>query len=45
MTASQDPSADSLKALLPSEALGWKAEAADHAYDRESIFEYIDGAG
>ena len=45
MTASQDPSADSLKALLPSEALGWKAEAADHAYGRDSIFEYIDGAG
>ena len=45
MTASQDPSAASLKALLPSAALGWKADADDQAYDRESIFEYIDGAG
>jgi hypothetical protein len=45
MTVFQDPSAGRLKSLLPSEALGWKAEAADHVYDRESIFEYIDGAG
>jgi hypothetical protein len=45
MNASQDPSASRLKSLLPSEALGWKAEAADHVFDRDSIFEYIDGAG
>ncbi len=45
MNASQDPSAGRLKSLLPSEALGWKAEASDHVYDRDSIFEYIDGAG
>jgi hypothetical protein len=45
MTASQDPSANGLKALLPSEASGWKAEPADRVFDRETIFEYIDGAG
>jgi len=45
MTSPQDPTANALKALLPSSALGWTAEPADHVYDRESIFEYIDGAG
>jgi hypothetical protein len=45
MNARQDSTSNRLKSLLPTEAMGWKAEAEDHVYDRESIFEYIDGAG
>jgi hypothetical protein len=45
MNARQDSASNRLKSLLPTEAMGWKAEAGDHVYDRESIFEYIDGAG
>jgi hypothetical protein len=45
MNAPQGSAANRLKSLLPAEAQGWKAEAEDHLYDRDSIFEYIDGAG
>jgi len=34
-----------LLALLPVEAQGWKGDGADQAFDRETIFEYIDGSG
>jgi len=45
MNVLQDSAASRLKSLLPAEAAGWKAEAEDRLYDRDSIFEYIDGAG
>jgi len=45
MNSRQDSAANRLKSLLPMEAMGWRAEAEDHVYNRESIFEYIDGAG
>jgi hypothetical protein len=45
MIASQTAVDSLLKSFLPSNALGWKAEAKDAAYDRETIFQYIDGAG
>ena len=45
MGAAQDSVDGRLKSLLPSDVLGWKAEPKDAVYDRESIFEYIDGAG
>jgi len=34
-----------LGSLLPRESLGWRAEAEDHLYNPETIFDYIDGAG
>jgi hypothetical protein len=33
------------KTLLPDAVRGWQADGADHVYDAETIFEYIDGAG
>ena len=33
------------KSLLPDAVRGWQADGADHVYDAETIFEYIDGAG
>lgn len=45
MGAAQDAVDSRLRSLLPSDVLGWKAEPKDAVYDRESIFEYIDGAG
>lgn len=45
MNVRQDSAVNRMKSLLPTEAMGWKAEVEDHVYDRESIFEYIDGAG
>ena len=33
------------KSLLPDAVRGWQADGADHLYDAETIFEYIDGAG
>jgi len=45
MGAAQDSVAGRLSSFLPAEALGWKAEPEDAVYDRETIFEYIDGAG
>lgn len=45
MTNDQPPEAARLLALLPRESLGWKADGADHVFDRETIFEYIDGSG
>ncbi len=35
----------SLRSLVPTEAAGFGASGPDHTYDRETIFEYIDGAG
>jgi hypothetical protein len=37
--------ASSLAALLPGQAAGWTAKPPDAAYDAETIFDYIDGAG
>ena len=34
-----------LSNLVPREAAGWRAEGDDRLYDRQSIFQYIDGAG
>ncbi len=34
-----------LASLFPPEAAGYAAAGPDHAYDRKTIFEYIDGAG
>ncbi|MBU1317829.1 MAG: hypothetical protein KKG33_11875 [candidate division Zixibacteria bacterium] len=31
--------------LMPTEIAGWKADAATELYDRETIFDYMDGAG
>jgi len=31
--------------LIPIEIAGWKADAATESYDRETIFDYMDGAG
>ena len=45
MTNDQPPEAARLLALLPQESLGWKADGADQVFDRETIFEYIDGSG
>lgn len=45
MGSSQELSDNPWASLLPSEGLGWKADPKDAAYDRDSIFEYIDGAG
>lgn len=36
---------EELKSLLPEEVASWKALAEDEVYDRETIFDYIDGAG
>jgi hypothetical protein len=45
MGPAQDAVDSLLKSFLPSDVRGWKAETKDAVYDRESIFEYIDGAG
>ncbi|MCX6566021.1 MAG: hypothetical protein NTW38_06295 [Candidatus Aminicenantes bacterium] len=45
VTNDQTPEAARLLALLPLESLGWKADGADQVFDRETIFEYIDGSG
>ena len=45
MTDAQNAEAARLLALIPMEARGWKADGADQVFDRETIFEYIDGAG
>jgi hypothetical protein len=45
MTLSQTPEARHLFSLIPTEAGGWKSAEADQAFDRDTIFEYIDGAG
>jgi len=34
-----------LLALLPRESLGWTSGGEDRIFDRETIFEYIDGSG
>lgn len=41
------PSAEAarLLALLPVESRGWKAAGDDQVFDRETIFDYIDGSG
>jgi len=33
------------KTLLPDAVRGWQADGDDHAYNAETIFDYIDGAG
>jgi hypothetical protein len=35
----------SMQQFLPEQVLGWKAQPETETYDRESIFQYIDGAG
>jgi len=45
MADSQNAEAARYLALIPVEARGWKADGADQVFDRETIFEYIDGAG
>jgi hypothetical protein len=45
MPDTQTTEAARLLALLPVESLGWKADGADQVFDRETIFNYIDGAG
>ena len=45
VTNDQSPEAARLRTLLPQESLGWKADGADQVFDRETIFEYIDGSG
>jgi hypothetical protein len=35
----------SMKNLLPQQVLGWNLQDSVETYDRESIFDYIDGAG
>jgi len=45
VTSDQTPEAARLLSLLPQESLGWKADGADQVFDRETIFEYIDGSG
>ena len=39
------PGADDLRKLVPSEIQGWKADGQDRAFDFETIFDSIDGAG
>jgi len=45
MGAGQKAADSRLASFLPADVLGWKAEPGDAVYDRETIFEYIDGAG
>ncbi len=45
MSAAQDDIANTLKSLVPREVGGWNAESEGEIYDRETIFDYIDGAG
>jgi hypothetical protein len=33
------------KTMLPDAVRGWQADGDDHAYDAQTIFDYIDGAG
>lgn len=44
-SAVQAQPAPSLAALLPSQAAGWTPKPPDAAYNPETIFDYIDGAG
>jgi hypothetical protein len=37
--------APTMQQFLPGEILGWKAQSNPETYDRESIFQYINGAG
>ena len=39
------PESARLFSLIPLEALGWKSAGADQNFDRETIFDYIDGSG
>ena len=41
----QNADAARISALIPREARGWKADGADQVFNRETIFEYNDGAG
>ena len=45
MGFNQDAADSRWASLLPSEGSGWKADPKDAVYDRDTIFEYIDGAG
>jgi hypothetical protein len=44
LAAAADPGPD-LSRLLPDEIAGWKPSGGDRAFTRETIFEYMDGAG
>lgn len=44
LTAAADSGAE-LAHLLPGEIAGWKPAGEDRVFDRDSIFQYIDGAG
>jgi len=45
LSESQTAEAARLFALIPAEAGGWKSAGADQAFNAETIFDYIDGAG
>ena len=45
MTRVGGSGADVAKTLLPDAVRGWQADGDDHAYNAETIFDYIDGAG
>jgi len=45
MTEPQTAEASRLFALIPREAGGWISAGADQVFDRETIFDYIDGSG
>jgi len=44
MVSNTQPRLDPAR-FLPDEIQGWKARGKDEAYDRETIFDYIDGGG
>jgi len=45
MTNTKNEDRMDLSLLLPEEVNGWKAEEEDKIYDKDTIFNYIDGAG
>ena len=45
MTEAQTAEASRLFALIPREAGGWTSAGADQVFDRDTIFDYIDGSG
>jgi hypothetical protein len=45
LTGTSRDEADDVSRYLPEEMNGWRAEGKDEAYNLETIFDYIDGAG
>lgn len=44
-SGSEKTGADAMRQLVPQEILGWTIQESAERYDRETIFDYIDGAG